>query len=193
MDRRAFPLAAAHRHQARTGGAPDAAHLEPERGAKRQPSRCPNVSGPAEPDAPAAQGRTPSLALTVPTGSAQVGQQVVYEIKFTNQGKKVMQDVVVTASFPPALPPVKAEGPTGHHLENQRVVFEALASLEPQAQAIYRVQAHALLSGPQRVKLRVNSPSLPEPLEAEGETQILSNSATETKAGVSRPATPPRP
>jgi hypothetical protein len=108
----------------------------------------------------------------VPAGSAQVGQQLVYEIKFTNQRQKAVQDIALTAIFPTALPPVRAEGPTNHHIEDQQVVFQPLSSLEPQAQAIYRLQVHALLSGAHRVRVRLQSPSLPEPLEAEGETRV---------------------
>src|SRR5262249_46494569 len=137
-----------------------------------------------------AKPEPPPIALTVPAGSGQVGQEILYEIKFTNQGQKPIQDIIVTAMFPPGPPPVKAEGPTGHRIEEQQVVFQPLSSLAPQAQAIYRFQARVLLGGPQRTRVRLTSPSWPEPLEAEGETQVVPVPAGGTKPA---PAVPPAP
>ena len=137
-----------------------------------------------QPNTPAAMPNKPEpspLALTVPAGSGQVGQQLIYEIKFTNQGQKAVQSVGVTAIFPPGLAPIRAEGPTEHQIDAQQVVFQPLTSLEPHAQALYRLQVHALLSGAHRIRVRLQSSSLPEPLEAEGETRITPATTAATK------------
>jgi uncharacterized repeat protein (TIGR01451 family) len=125
-------------------------------------------------------------------GSVQVGQEVLYEMNITNQSQKAVQNVAVAVSLPPGLNPAKAEGPAGYDLKQQQVLFQPLGTLEPQAQAIYRVQANALLSGPQRIRIRISSPSLLESLEVEGETQVLPLTGPGTKPAAGVPGALPR-
>jgi hypothetical protein len=65
-----------------------------------------------------------------------------------------------------------AKGPTDHRTENGLIVFKGLGQLDPGKAAIYRVHVRGRVEGNQRVRARLASDSIKEPLIFEENTKF---------------------
>ena len=117
----------------------------------------------------------------------QVGEQGIYDVQITNRGNVAARDVAVSAEFDSGLNPVAAEGPTRTVIERQKISFEPLLSFEPEAQTMYRIQAHALLSGTHLLRVKLTSPSLSKEVEVEESLEVLPKAAPEVEASLEAP------
>jgi uncharacterized repeat protein (TIGR01451 family) len=98
----------------------------------------------------------------------ELGRETVYEIQVQNNGSAPATNVRVQAQFPAGLAPKNAQGNTRYSIDRQNVVFEPIASLAPQGQAIFRVSAQAQTAGKdQRVRFAVVSAESPTPVQRE--------------------------
>jgi uncharacterized repeat protein (TIGR01451 family) len=103
----------------------------------------------------------------------ELGKENVYEIRVQNPGNASASSVQLQVQFPPGLLPKSAQGNTKFSMDRQSVVFEPIASLEPQGQAIFRVSAVAQSMGDQRVRFAVASEQVRTPVQREISTRVV--------------------
>jgi uncharacterized repeat protein (TIGR01451 family) len=102
----------------------------------------------------------------------EVGSETTYEVRVTNVGTKTATNIRITAMLPPELKALSGEGPTRAANDGSRVIFEPLARLNPQEEAIFRVQASALKAGDYIVRVQISSNEWPNPVTREESTRV---------------------
>ncbi len=105
----------------------------------------------------------------------EVGADTIYQIRVTNEGSKAASNVQVAAALPPELRPVNAEGATRGGVEGQTVVFEPIAKLAPQAEAVFKIQATGLRTGHYNIRVQVTSDDLQTPVTKEEPTRVYAD------------------
>lgn len=105
----------------------------------------------------------------------EVGGQTSYEIRIVNQGSKAASNVVVLAQFPEGIEAVRAEGPTEGRVEPQEVLFSPLRELSPKADTTYRVDVAGVLPGDQRIRVRIMTDDLAQPINEEESTRVYAD------------------
>jgi uncharacterized repeat protein (TIGR01451 family) len=105
----------------------------------------------------------------------EVGKQLTYQIDVTNTGNLPANQVEMVVLLPPELEAVAAQGPTGVQakLDKQLVTFDKLPALQPNQTVRYLLEARALRAGDVRVRFRLNSLALQQPVEEEESTTIV--------------------
>jgi uncharacterized repeat protein (TIGR01451 family) len=93
----------------------------------------------------------------------RVGDSVVYRITVKNQGTGADRNIGVTATLPPELQFVTAEGPTQAKPEGQTIRLGTLESLAAGQSAVWRIEAKALRGGDVRLRVDLKSDSLSQP------------------------------
>jgi len=101
-----------------------------------------------------------------------IGREVTYDVQVQNRGMSADQKVQLQVQFPPGLIPKNAKGPMRHSLDKQTVLFDPVASVGPQGQAIYRVSAIAQAPGDQRVRFAIVSEQVRNPIQREISTMV---------------------
>jgi hypothetical protein len=81
-----------------------------------------------------------------PSGPVAVGDSAPYEIHVRNRGTKVADNVEVFVYFSRGIEPVAAEGAPNRMMPGQ-VVFLPIASIEPGAEIVLKVQGRAEIAG----------------------------------------------
>ncbi len=105
----------------------------------------------------------------------EVGVETAYEIRVRNNGTKVATNVKVHCELPSGVQLLMAKGPTDAMAEGRSLAFKPLGQLAPGQESIFRVQVKGLQDGNHRVKARVTSDSLTDPLVQEQPTKFYSD------------------
>lgn len=105
----------------------------------------------------------------------EVGADTVYQVRVTNEGSKAATNVQVMAALPPELRPSSAEGATRGAVQGQTVVFEPLAKLAPQAEAVFKIQATGQRTGDYTIRVQVASDDLQTPVTKEEPTRVYAD------------------
>jgi len=87
----------------------------------------------------------------------EVGNTVTYTITVTNQGSAVGTNVTIDCTLPAQLEYVAAKGPTTGSADGGKVTFAPLATLAPQAKAVYTVTAKGVGEGDVRFAVAMKS------------------------------------
>jgi len=111
------------------------------------------------------------IEVRASTHAIVVGEELIYEIRVTNNGQEPLQGSTMSVTFSPGLHPVAADGPT-HHLDEHRVLFQLLDTLPSRGQAVYRVRARASLPGWQSLHAQLSSLSLADGVQVEERTEV---------------------
>ncbi len=121
---------------------------------------------------------TPSLTMQVVDldDPVEVGVETAYEIRIKNEGSKSATNVAVTCELSPGVQLLSAKGPTDARAEQRTLVFKPVAQISPGQESIFRVHVKGMQAGDLRVKARVSSDSLEEPLLKEEQTKFYSDS-----------------
>lgn len=133
----------------------------------------PNVDVPAE-NAIELLG-VPALRVDVrgDLNPVNLGARVTYTIRLTNQGTLPLDAVDVSAEIPPLMRAIGGNGPQWVAARGNRIVFPALRQIAPNQTVTIQAMAQAIEGGDARVRIVVQSPSLPQPIISEEATQIL--------------------
>jgi len=89
----------------------------------------------------------------------EVGSDTVYRVRVINQGSKAATNVKVFAALPGGMKPIGADGPSGHQINGQSVVFDAIARLEPKAEAMFKIQVRGTQEGRHQIRIQMVSDS----------------------------------
>jgi uncharacterized repeat protein (TIGR01451 family) len=105
----------------------------------------------------------------------EVGSDTTYEVRVTNVGTKTATNIRIAALLPPELKALSGEGPTRAANDGSRVIFEPLARLNPQEEAIFRIQANAQKAGDFIVRVQISSNEWPNPVTREESTRVYAD------------------
>lgn len=117
---------------------------------------------------------TASLLLKVADldDPVETGKETAYEITIQNDGSKEAQNVGLSIELPVGVKLVDVKGPSSHIAESGLVVFKSLPSLPAGKTATYRVFVQGSEEGNQRLRARLTSDSIQEPLTVEELTRF---------------------
>jgi uncharacterized repeat protein (TIGR01451 family) len=102
----------------------------------------------------------------------EVGNQVTYDIRVTNQGSAPGTNVRIICHLPPSEEFVSGSGVTSVNADATGVRTEALPVLAPKAQASWRVVVKAIQPADARFKLELTSDQFQRPIEEEESTEL---------------------
>ena len=117
---------------------------------------------------------TPSLALDIRDfeDPVEVGTETEYEIRVKNEGSAAAQNVNVSCELPAGLTVVSVKAPVSFAADRDLIVFQPLAQLEPGDSVTIRMQVKATGAGNLRLRARLSSESIEEPLVVEELTKF---------------------
>jgi uncharacterized repeat protein (TIGR01451 family) len=99
----------------------------------------------------------------------EVGKEVTYEIRVTNQGTAADTKVLIICKLPDSQEFVSASGPTPARAEGKTVIVEALPSLDAKATVTWRVVVKAVQAADARFQVELSSDQFQQPIN-EGES-----------------------
>lgn len=104
-----------------------------------------------------------------------VGRQTAYEIRVVNEGQRAAEALVVSLELPPELEPlmVGTVGPGRYEIRGNTVRFDPVATLAAGQSLTYRVEVRARRAGTARVRARLESRTLSQPVTVEESTTVL--------------------
>ena len=102
----------------------------------------------------------------------EVGKEVIYEIKVTNQGSAPGTNLKVTCTLPDSEEFVSGTGPTQVQAEERAVTMATLPVLAPKAQAVWRVTVKALRPDDARFKVFISSDQFQRPIQKDESTHL---------------------
>jgi len=105
----------------------------------------------------------------------EIGRETAYEVRVRNEGSKQAQNVGLSIELPNGVKLLNIKGPTQHIAESGLVVFKALPALEPGKTAIFQIHIQGADEGNHRVRARLTSDSIQEPLTVEELTRFYAD------------------
>lgn len=105
----------------------------------------------------------------------EIGRETAYEVRVRNEGSKQAQNVGLSFELPNGVKLINVKGPTKHIAESGLVVFKALPALEPGKTAIFQIHIQGADEGNHRVRARLTSDSIQEPLTVEELTRFYAD------------------
>jgi uncharacterized repeat protein (TIGR01451 family) len=102
----------------------------------------------------------------------EVGKEVVYEIKVTNQGSAPGTNLKVVCNLPDSEEFVSSSGPTQARLQERAVTMDTLSVLAPKALAVWRVTVKALKPDDARFKVLISSDQFQLPIQKDEATHL---------------------
>ncbi len=101
------------------------------------------------------------------------GDEVTWEVRIRNSGSRSATNVGMSCELPAGMELVEAHGPSEHIAENGVMVFRSLPSIDEDAEVVYSITAHCLRAGDHRLRLRIASESISEPLIGEESATVV--------------------
>ncbi|MFO0917685.1 MAG: hypothetical protein U0872_05145 [Planctomycetaceae bacterium] len=111
----------------------------------------------------------------------EVGVETAFEIRLKNSGTKAATHVTVSCELPDGMQLLSSTGPTDASSKTRNLVFKPLTQLVPGQDVVYRVQVKGIEEDNQRIKVRVSSDSITEPLLQEETTRFYSDERRRAK------------
>jgi uncharacterized repeat protein (TIGR01451 family) len=102
----------------------------------------------------------------------EVGKEVVYEIKVTNQGSAPGTNLKVVCHLPDSEEFVSGSGPTPARAQERAVTMDTLPVLAAKAQAVWRVTVKALKPDDARFKVFISSDQFQQPIQKDEATHL---------------------
>lgn len=96
-----------------------------------------------------------------------VGAETVLEVVVNNEGAVAARKMGLSCELPSGLEFIAAAGPSEYIAENGVVVFRSLGGMDAGGTITYRIKARCVRSGDHRVRVRVASESLSDPVIGE--------------------------
>ena len=101
------------------------------------------------------------------------GDEITWEVHIRNTGSREASNVGMSCELPSGIKLVDAEGPSEHIAENGVMVFRSLPAIAPDEEIVYSIRATCLREGNHRLRLRVASESISEPLIGEESATVV--------------------
>jgi uncharacterized repeat protein (TIGR01451 family) len=101
-----------------------------------------------------------------------VGESLTYHLKVQNQGTAPGADIAIIVTMDEGMQLVHAKGPTNGRTEGNKIIFNALESLDPGATATWRLVLQSRQIGDLRLSAALTSKRLQRPVEVTQSTQF---------------------
>ncbi len=105
----------------------------------------------------------------------EVGSQTTYEVRVRNRGSKADSDIRVMAELPPGMMPTSGDGPVSATVQRQRVLFNPLARLAPDEEAVFKIHATGQATGDHVIRVQLQSAELRVPVTKEEITRVYTD------------------
>lgn len=106
----------------------------------------------------------------------EIGTNTIYVIRVENQGSQVANNVAVVVDIPEGIEPLNVESPVEYQLQrdgqNSRLVLTPIATMNPRAQLVIRLEARGMREGDHRIEVRMTSAQRPTPVSKQESTQV---------------------
>ncbi len=118
-----------------------------------------------------------SIALTIQDRDdpVDVGEENLYEVRVANEGSKDATNVILTCDIPNGVKVTSVRGPVNYYNRNGQVVFQAMEKLPAGKASVFQIVVTANTGGSKRLRARVVSDSVREPLTSEELTKVYSD------------------
>lgn len=101
---------------------------------------------------------------------AEVGKEVMYEVRIINQGTSPLTNLRVTAAFSEGLQITSVSGPMKHQTVGQVVSLDPLPRLAVKADTVVRIKAKGTVAGDLRCKVQLSCDQMKQPVVKEEST-----------------------
>jgi uncharacterized membrane protein len=120
---------------------------------------------------------TASLVLKVADldDPVEIGRETGYEITIRNDGSKEAKNVGLSVELPVGVKLTRAKGPSQHIAESGLVVFKSMPALAPGKTATFQITVTGTEEGNHRLRARLTSSSIQEPLTVEELTRFYAD------------------
>lgn len=105
----------------------------------------------------------------------EIGRETAYEVRVRNSGSKEAQNIGLSIELPTAIQLVNVKSPVEYIAESGLVVFKALPQLPPGKTAVFQLTVKGRDEGNQRLRARLTSDSIQEPLTVEELTKFYAD------------------
>lgn len=102
----------------------------------------------------------------------EIGKEVTYNIKVTNQGSSSVGNLRLVCDLPASLEFVSAAGPTEAKVADRKVNTEVLATLDAKAAVTWQIVVKATKADDARFKVELRSDQFEQPIEEDESTQL---------------------
>jgi len=125
--------------------------------------------------APALSPASLSMIVNEDYDPVTAGRELTYDIQVFNNGQQPDSQVTVVAEVPleMTLVPEQTFGPEGFEVDGQTVRFKVVETIEPRGRLTYRLRVQAREPGEVRLRARLSSEGLRDPIPVEQKTTIL--------------------
>jgi uncharacterized membrane protein len=106
----------------------------------------------------------------------EIGAETAYEIRVKNEGSKAATGVSIACELPPEMELKTVKAPVDAIVEGRQILFKSLEQVAPGAVATYRVHVKGVQEGNHRMRVRMTSASLQEPVVREEATKVYADS-----------------
>ncbi|MEP3479560.1 MAG: hypothetical protein ABJZ55_09960 [Fuerstiella sp.] len=110
------------------------------------------------------------LKLAGSKQSANVGEELVYELKIDNVGQAPAANVGLSFEVPPGVDLVEVTGPSEYIADNGVVIFKSLPEIQDGASVTFTIRTRCTRTGEHKVRARVASQSIRRAIIAENST-----------------------
>ncbi len=101
------------------------------------------------------------------------GDEVTWKVRISNSGSRAASNVGMSCELPSGMQLVSADGPAEHIAENGIMVFRSMPSINEGEDAVFTITARCVREGHSRLRLRVASESISEPLIGEESATVV--------------------
>ncbi len=105
----------------------------------------------------------------------EVGRETAYEVRVRNDGSKEAQNIGLSIELPNAIQLIGVKAPVEYLAESGLLVFKSLPALPPGRTAIFHITCKGKDEGNQRLRARLTSDSIQEPLTVEELTKFYAD------------------
>ena len=108
-----------------------------------------------------------NLQIATQQQRVRTGEPAVFIIEIENRGSSAAQSVGLSCELPSGLQQAEVAGPTRYLADNGVIVFQSLPKLDPGQKAVFTIKTTCLRSGSHKLRARVGSDSISDPLIGE--------------------------
>jgi hypothetical protein len=107
------------------------------------------------------------LKIVATEKAPQTGDEIVWEVRIRNTGSRAADSVGLSCELPSGIQIIDADGPSEYIADNGIMVFRSIAAIAPDEEVLFKITARCLREGNHRLRIRVASESVAEPVIGE--------------------------
>ena len=104
-----------------------------------------------------------------------VGEKLTTKIQVQNRGTATAKQVGLEIDLPAEMKLVSAAGPSTYKVDGQRLIFDAVSSIEANGSAAYELVLEAKAAGDSRLEMQISADHLRRPIRHDEPIQVVSD------------------